>query len=556
MAALSAARAPGNFGADTKATFVDIIRPPDFVAAYVEGTGRIALSKSTGGWRGRDVEVSTEVKELDSKNALAISVASPVSPIERLHLRWVGRLPNNTRFLGDHWERSYGDLEWRGFAADRVMPWYFMAATGQGTHGYGVKTGASALCFWQTDAEGISLWLDVRNGGSGVQLGDRRLEAAEVVAVRGEPEVSPFRAARALCQALALHPRLPQKPVYGSNNWYYLYGKNMSAENVLWDVEQLAELSPVAVNSPFMVIDMGWGNTPNGAGPWTEDHLGFPEVPGLPAEMKKRGVRSGIWVRPLLSTDPQTKGWMLAGDPKAQLPDSEWILDPSRPEALTYLQEGLRRITGWGYELVKHDFSTFDVFGRWGMEMGAEFTSEGWHFADRSKTSAEIVLQFYRALRQGVGDAVLLGCNTLGHLGAGIFEMQRTGDDTSGREWNRTRKMGVNTLAFRLPQHRTFFLADPDCAPISKSVPLEMTRQWLVLVARSGAALFISADPVDVRSEEKAVLKAALAAAAQIQPEAEPLDWMESTSPESWQLRGKANHFNWFQIEGVDFFPS
>jgi len=133
--------------------------------------------------------------------------------------------------------------------------------------------------------------------------------------------------------------------------------------------------------------------------------------------------------------------------------------------------------------------------------------------------------------------------------------VQRTGDDTSGRDWNRARKMGVNTLGFRLPQHRTFFLVDPDCTPVTKSVPLAMTRQWLVVVARSGAVLFISVDPESVTAEEKGLLKTALTAAARIQPEAEPLDWMETTSPECWRLGGKAERFMWFGKEGVDFFP-
>ena len=409
------------------------------------------------GWQAQDVEVAAEPKPLGTAGALAVSVASPSSLLERVQLRWLGRLPEGSRFLGDQWERSYGDLEWSGFDADRVMPWYFLAATGQGTHGYGVKTGASAFCFWQVDADGISLWLDVRNGGSGVQLGERRLDAAEVVALRGHPDVSPFRSACSLCRLLAEHPRLPPKPIYGSNNWYYLYGENMSAANVLRDVEQLAELSPLAVNPPYMVVDMGWAKAGGGAGPWTEDNARFTEVPSLPAEMKKRGVRPGLWVRPLLTVDPRAKKWEFVGDRKPQPPNSPFVIDPSMPEVLAYIQEGLQRVTGWGYELVKHDFSTFDILGRWGMKMGAELTSEGWHFADRSKTSAEIVSQFYRVLRKGVGDAVLLGCNTVGHLGAGIFEVQRTGDDTSGRDWNRTRRMGVNTLAFRLPQHRNFF---------------------------------------------------------------------------------------------------
>ena len=372
IAAVAASHAPRGSAAEAISTFVDIIRPPDFAAAYLEGSGRITLSRSSDRWQAEDVEVTTEAKQLGKGSALAISVASPRSPLERLQLRWWGRLPQGSRFLGDHWERSYGDLEWRGFDADRVMPWYFLAATGQGTHGYGVKTGASAFCFWQADAEGISLWLDVRNGGSGVQLGERRLAAAEVVALPGHPEVSPYRAACALCRALAEHPRLPEKPVYGSNNWYYLYGQNISVENVLRNVEQLAELAPVEVNPPYMVVDEGWGKARAGAGPWTEDHLRFPEVPGLPAQMKKRGVRPGIWVRPLLTVDPQAKGWKLAGDQKPLSPDSAFVIDPSMPEVLAYIQEGLRRVTGWGYELVKHDFSTFDILGRWGPKMGEE----------------------------------------------------------------------------------------------------------------------------------------------------------------------------------------
>ena len=46
------------------------------------------------------------------------------------------------------------------------------------------------------------------------------------------------------------------------------------------------------------------------------------------------------------------------------------------------------------------------------------------------------------------------------------MHLNRTGDDTSGRIWERTRRMGVNTLAFRLPQHNTFYHIDADCVGI------------------------------------------------------------------------------------------
>jgi len=92
------------------------------------------------------------------------------------------------------------------------MPWYFLASDGQLTHGYGVKTGGASFCFWQADAAGISLWLDVRNGGGGVQLGERELAAADVVASEGQEGITPFQAARFFCRKLCAHPRLPEKP--------------------------------------------------------------------------------------------------------------------------------------------------------------------------------------------------------------------------------------------------------------------------------------------------------------------------------------------------------
>ncbi len=48
--------------------------------------------------------------------------------------------------------------------------------------------------------------------------------------------------------------------------------------------------------------------------------------------------------------------------------------------------------------------------------------------------------------------------------------------------------MGVNTLAFRLPQHGTLFTLDADMAGITEDVPWELNRQWLDVLARSGTA--------------------------------------------------------------------
>ena len=67
-------------------------------------------------------------------------------------------------------------------------------------------------------------------------------------------------------------------------------------------------------------------------------------------------------------------------------------MDPSVPEVLDLVRTDLVRIRNWGYEMIKHDFSTYDVTGRWGFEMNGGpdgFAPEGWAYADSSRTTAE-----------------------------------------------------------------------------------------------------------------------------------------------------------------------
>ena len=220
----------------------DPLRAPDRVAAFGEGSSRaIGLVRSGNRWQANDIEVSTELRK---GTEATVAIAAPKTRLTRLQLRWHGSFPSGWRYLGDQWERSYGDLEWRGLAGERSMPWYFLAAGGGVTNGYGVKTGASAICCWQADAGGITLWLDVSNGGGGVELGARRLEAATIVVRKGRPGESPLDAARAFCRLMCEKPTLSAQPIYGSNNWYYAYGQNTSTASILKDAALMAELMP------------------------------------------------------------------------------------------------------------------------------------------------------------------------------------------------------------------------------------------------------------------------------------------------------------------------
>ena len=520
------------------------------VRVYVQhdGPGLVALDRAGLMFAGK----TAAVELAPAGDGLAVRVHCPDAPLARVILRWELAFPADTLFLGDAWERSYGDLQWRFLQPERVLPWYFAAhhpASGA-TLGVGVRTQPAAMCFWTVDAEGVSLWLDFRNGGAPSLPGDRMIAAATVVAWF-TAEASPHTALSVLCHALCPAPRLATAPVCGNNNWYYAYGRDFDAGAMRRDATFLAGLATGHATRPFCVIDAGW--TPGSVcpgGPWTEgDEKRFPDMPGLADDMKKIGVRPGIWMRPT--------ALMVVDEPRRLRPGpctaQEKPLDLSLPDNIALIRDDVARVRGWGYELIKHDFSTYDAFGRWGFEMGAELTDDGWHLADRTLTNAELLLRLYRTLREAAGDAVLLGCNTVGHLGAGIFEVQRTGDDTSGRVWERTRRMGVNTLAYRLAQNGAFFQCDADCAAHTADTPWAQDRQWLDLVARSGTALFVSVDPRTVTKEQTAAFRAAMQTAlAGGEPGGvEPLDWLHTTTPATWRLGGETKRYDWEPASGA-----
>ena len=519
---------------------LNLLRPPDRITAYCGLADSFPLNFAGQRWTGRSVQVETNPADAE----LPIQVSAPKDALTHLHLRWSEQVSNHLLCLGDAWERSYGDLAWRSLVPERPLPWYFATSTQDGaiTHSYGVKTGASALCFWQLDPEGASLWLDLSNGGSGVLLGERTLAAATIVVHQQTSGENSIEAVRRLCQRMCAKPRPPIGAVYGSNDWYYAYG-NSSQELILRDADLVASLQPISGPKPFTVIDEGWANKAK-----------FPDMTQLAVEIRRRGVRPGIWERPLRAPKDENPAFLM---PAARFGEkssraAELAYDPTIPDALHLVTEKFRAIRSWGYELLKHDFTTYDLLGQWGFEMGPRPTLPGWSFHDRTRTNAEIILELYRAIRGAAGEeTVILGCNTVGHLTAGIFDLQRTGDDTSGKLWERTRRMGVNTLAFRTPQHGSFYSIDADCVAITSAVPWELTRQWLDVVARSGTALFISAESTN--AAQKKALAEAFALVAVNATASVPLDWVHDTTPASWlDLPGRTTkEYRWCSPDGA-----
>jgi alpha-galactosidase len=492
-----------------------------------------------------------EVVVKENGNSRAVYVASPTQQLNAVRLKWKHHMSSPAKLLGDDWERSYGDLQWKAASGNYKNPWYVIISEPGHTSCLGVKTGCNSLCWWKVNSDSLELTLDTHSGGNGVLLGKRRLHTADIVTMDGRQGETPYQTDHRFCGMMCEKPRLPKQPVYGINDWYFAYGKN-SFELIKNNTAMMSELVTDTGNKPFSVIDAGWATYSPllpGLGGWNDDFSKpndkFKDMHLLGDEIKKLGMRPGLWMRPLCARYNE-KPNLLAPKIPGRNNIKQPILDPTIPENIERIKRYFSFYKEWGYEMVKHDFTTYDITGRWGLEMKDSITPPGWNFNDRSRTTAEIILDLYRSIREAAGDGIsVIGCNTMSHLSAGIFELCRIGDDTSGKEWSRTRKMGVNTLAFRLPQHNKFYATDGDCVGLTTDIPWDKNKQWLQLLAESSAPLFISAQPEALGETQKAAVKIAFAQAARAQPLGEPLDWMDTLLPEKWNLNNREVDFHW-----------
>ncbi len=472
-------------------------------------------------------------------DSVTVYLKAPTSHIKFLTLRWALPIREDVRVLGDTWERSYADLGFVGLSTELAHPWYFALSYQGGTDCFGVMVQPNAFVHFTVDCEGVTAHCDLRSGTVGTALGDRELAVCTfLLKTYPSKDDNTFAALCDYCKYLSPHPLLPKEKIYGGNNWYYAYGQS-SYEEIVSDAALQAALAEGLENRPFMVIDDGWQPKPC-QGPWVANDK-YRDMKTVADEFKKMGVRPGIWIRPLCddSEDIPTE-W--------RLQNYNNRLDPSHPAVLKHLTTLVKTIVSWGYELIKHDFSAFDIFGAWGFQRKTYFTDGKWRFYDNTKTSAEIYKTFLKTLLDATdGKAYILGCNCVSHLTAGLCHINRIGDDTSGTDWDRTRRMGVNTLAFRLCQNGAFYMVDADCAGFIKGmIPFSLNKQWTELLAKSGTPLFISAPNGAFEDDEFAFMRDMYRYAEKQNNVAIPLDWKYNATPTLWSIDGETKEFTWW----------
>ena len=476
---------------------VSILRQPNFVYGATEASPFRFEEDLTN-------DVKYEYK-VDGNSAKVIVYPSG-SPVKYLKLRFSGDLQKVDKVFGDQWERAgiRAYLEWRSMMASRILPWYCYLLEDKKMSCYGVKTGADCFAFFQVDTDGITLFLDLCCGADGTDLQEPLL-ACEVVQLFGEAGEDCYQVACKFAKRMCENPVLPKQPIFGVNNWYWAYG-DISHDIVMEETEQLIKLTKGCKHRPYMIIDDGWEKNrvigltgENGVyigGEW-EPNERFGDMRKTAEGIRAKGAKPGLWFRPLLTRED------IPEEVKLCQASGGTVLDPSHPFTLEKVEKDARKFVEWGFELIKHDFTTIDATG---MLLSSEQIDYGLckadiHYYDRTKTTATILKNLYKAIQKGAGDSEVIACNTISHLTAGIHSTYRIGNDTSGRAFEWTRRDGVNSF-MRLPLNNVFYNADPDCAPFTDRVKFEANLDFLEVCALTGMTTLASIKPGALSAEE------------------------------------------------------
>jgi len=529
-----------------KNSFINIIREPDSVLfQYDDSTIRFEEVDS------REEQVSKVTFSVVG-NALRVTVWPSSKPVKRVKLRWRGDLSDVLTVYGDDYARLMTTVPWHGLLPHIQMPWYFHAYDGERLTSYGVKTGPNAFCFFQCDDFGITMWIDMRNGGKAAVLREP-LDACDVVCSEGEAGENPFRSAEKFCRMMCDSPVLLSKPLFGVNNWYWAYG-NISHDTIMTETDQLMDMCRDAVEKPYMILDDGWqmnrfkakGGSYNG-GPWDRPNANFSSMAETAAAINDKGAHAGIWFRPLLTCTQVPEE---ATSP-AVYKGSGFLLDPTHPYTLEKAASDTAMIRSWGYDLIKHDFTTYDTLNTTPNPDG------DWQFYDNSVTNCQMLKRLYRTIQDAAGGAAVIGCNTINHLVAGIHAVQRSGGDTSGRHFEISRMYGVKSM-LRQPQNRAFFHVDPDCAAFTDSVNHGLNLDFLEMAAITGVVTLASVTPGCLTPDEMTRIRKIYKIASEGGRGAIPEKWVGQNAPSHFVTEDSEKFaYDWYRVyDGVRTFYS
>jgi hypothetical protein len=231
--------------------------------------------------------------------------------------------------------------------------------------------------------------------------------------------------------------------------------------------------------------------------------------------------------------------------------EGTWLVDPTRPEAHTYLRDLFGRLTGWGYSYFKIDGQPI-VIGEY--EVRQEFMAAP-PPAEEPRSNERLYRETLTTIRSAIGEQTyLLGCWGIPLAGAGIMNGSRTaGDIVQGWDGFLVAADAVHDWNYL---HNVVWYADPDVLLVRPPLSEGTARAWATIQGLSGQALMASDNMPDLPASRVELLRRVYPAA-----DVRPLDLFppEGSRKPLWDLKvahlGRAYDvvgvFNWSELQPV-----
>jgi hypothetical protein len=458
---------------------------------------------------------------------------------------------NDVTLLTDEWERCYGASEAKALKSERefLSAWdihLFEARSNLNFTASFYEVPNAKLSFSirryndSTDVD-LTVKADTHSGRRGVLVNSgETITVSELVLllVRGSPFAALEHYAELIARRNGVRP--PVKIPIGWADWYFAYGTT-DEEEALKNLDFVAgELKDFGVE--YFEIDSAWQlgveTTPPpdnvvAGGPWTPNSK-FPHgMKWFANRIREKGLKPGIWVRPFQMIDdaPERKAHPDWFNEKGQM-------DFSNPAVRQWVRNLFTMLVDdWGYEYIKFDFPSFDLFNEWGPKLFEEHSARA-ELYDQTKTNIQAYRESLNVMRESTaGKALLLACNSVMPPTLGLADSFRIGDDVG--DWSRTFKYGVKSVSARYYTNGVYWANDPDCLVVREPFTLEQARMWTSLIALSGGVVFISEKVYALPPERLEIIKKVLPTVAnegESYSFGRPIDLLGSQVPEIWLL--------------------
>jgi hypothetical protein len=289
-------------------------------------------------------------------------------------------------------------------------------------------------------------------------------------------------------------------PPSGWCSWYFYYQEINEDEvkrNAQWIAENLKDYGARVVQ-----VDDGWQGTGHGLGEnrdWTTINNRFPGgMDGLASYIKSLGLTPGLWLAPHgQSNEAVIKKYPGAfllkpdGTSASSTWEGKFLVDPSSPEAQSYMKELFTTLSKWGYDYFKIDGQPTVI---------REFRNKKSFMKNQDGDTDIYYRRTLESIREAIGpDRYLLGCWVVPLEGVGHMNGSRTSADVV-LGWAGFKTALRATMQYYY-LHNIAWYSDPDVMLLRAPLTLDQARAWATLQGLTGQALMSSDRLMDLSAE-------------------------------------------------------